>query len=165
MSHRDVLLSWLNDAYAMENALVPILQNHAKDAKDYPTVQMRMQEHVQETLRHADLVKGCIERLGESPSTTKSLLGSLLGMGQAPVTGVFGDELVKNVIIDFATEHFEIACYEALIAAAQECGEPECLRVCQQILKEERDMAEWLHQQLPTAAQNYCRQAAASHAT
>lgn len=35
MSHKELLVAWLNDAYAMEKGLVPILENHAKDAENH----------------------------------------------------------------------------------------------------------------------------------
>ena len=38
MAHKEQLIAWLNDAYAMENSMIPVLKNHAKDAKDYPDV-------------------------------------------------------------------------------------------------------------------------------
>lgn len=162
MSNRDVLVSWLNDAYAMESALVPILENHARDAKEHPALQARIEEHVGETRRQAEMVKGCIERLGSSPSTAKKALGSLFGMVQAPATGMAADELVKNAIMDFASENFEIASYEALLTAARQCDEPEVAAVCEQILVEERQMAQWLQENLPGLVQGYCRQAAGS---
>lgn len=161
MSDRDVLVSWLNNAYAMENALIPILENHAKDAKDYPAMQAAIEEHVRETRRQAERVKGCIERLGSSASTIKKTLGSLFGMAQAPATGMADDELVKNVIMDIATENFEIASYQALVAAAQHCGEAEIAATCEEILGEERRMAERLHENLGTIVQGYCRRAGA----
>ena len=43
MAHKELLINWLNDAYSMETALIPILENHAKDAKNYPDIQARDQ--------------------------------------------------------------------------------------------------------------------------
>ena len=146
---KDLLLAWLNDAYSMENGLVPILQNHANDAKDYPQVQGRIQQHVEETRRHAELVKGCIERRGGSVSTLKTGIGSLMGSVQSISTGAAQDQLVKNGLSDFAAEHLEIASYQALIAGAEEFGDRETVSVCQQILRDEEDMARWLAQNLP----------------
>ena len=90
MADRQLLVTWLNDAYAMEKALVPVLENHAKDASAYPEVEARDREHAEQTRRHAELIKGCLEQLGESPSTVKTTLGSLFGFLQAPATGIFG---------------------------------------------------------------------------
>lgn len=135
--HKKVLIAWLNDAYSMEKGLVPVLENHAKDAKNHPQVQSRIQQHIEATKRHADLVKGRIEALGGDVSNVKAGVGSLMGSLQSVTTGAFKDELVKNALSDFASENFEIASYKALITAAQEVGDQETVRVCQEILHDE----------------------------
>jgi len=61
------------------------------------------------------------------------------------------DKLVKNAFADFAAEHFEIACYNALITAAEELDDMETLQVCQAILGDEENMAYWLEENLPMA--------------
>ncbi len=159
----DLYVSWLKDAHAMEEALIPNLENHAKDAAEYPQIQRRIQQHLEETQQHARLVRSCIERLGESPSTVKSGLGSIMGTMQSVATGLFRDEVVKNFLSDYAAEHFEIASYKALIAAAQEFGDLETVRVCQEILREDEDMAHWLDQHLPMVVQQTFRQHAQEH--
>ncbi len=146
---RDILISWLNDAYAMENALLPILDNHAADAKDHPEIQARITTHRDQTKRHADLVRQCVEQLGSTTSATKTGLGTLFGYFQSVSTGMFSDEPVKNVLTDYATEHFEIACYRAIAAAAQELGEQRVAMICEEILRDEEAMADWLGTQLP----------------
>jgi ferritin-like metal-binding protein YciE len=145
------LLAWLNDAYAMELAQIPILKNHAKDAADYPRIRDKDLEHLEQTRRHAELVRGCIERLGARPSGTKSAVGRMSGAMNSIVTEPFEDELVKNFLADYAAEHLEIASYQALIAAAQEAGDHETVRVCKAILGEEEEMARWLEKNLPMA--------------
>lgn len=150
---KDLLIAWLNDAYAMENALVPILQNHADDARHDPDTRFRIQEHVDATKRQAERVRECVERLGSTTSTTKSALAQILGSAQSVSTGPFSDELVKNALMDYATEHFEIACYEALGAAASRLGETDVARVCKEIAAEERQMADWLREKLPGVVQ------------
>jgi ferritin-like metal-binding protein YciE len=158
MAHKELLINWLNDAYSMETALIPILENHAKDAKNYPDIQARDQQHIEETRRHAERVRSCIERLGESPSTLKTGMGSLIGNMQSVMTGAFQDELVKNCLSDFAAENFEIASYKALIAAAQEIGDQETVLACQENLREDEAMAQWLDQHLPIVVQETVRQ-------
>jgi ferritin-like metal-binding protein YciE len=66
------------------------------------------------------------------------------------ITGrVFTDPLVKNVIAELAAEHFEVAAYTALIAAAEHAGEAEVARLCRLNRGEDEDMAEWLDAQIP----------------
>lgn len=161
MDRRKCLIAWLNDAYAMEQGLIPILKNHAKDADEHPDVRARIEMHIEETRSQAERLKSCLELLGEKPSAMKSGMASFFGALQAPMTGMSSDELVKNCLTDYATENFEIACYRALILAAQELGEPAIAETCTAILAEEQQMADWLAQQLPTAVGEHLAKAAA----
>lgn len=146
---RKRFIAWLNDAYSMERSLAKVLENHAKDAKDHPEIRQRDEQHLAETRHHAELVERCLEILGEKPSAIKGAMGSAMGTVQGAATGMFGDEIMKNFISDYAAENMEIACYLSLIAAAEELGEPEIASICGQILKQEEAMAEWLAQRIP----------------
>jgi ferritin-like metal-binding protein YciE len=147
------LLVWLNDAYAMERAQVPILENHAKDAKRLPDVRKMDVEHLEETKQHARDIERCIRYLGEKPSASKKLIGRVTGAMSSIATEPFDDEVVKNFLMDYATEHFEIACYRSLVVAANEAGHPKIAKVCREILREEEKMAAWLEKKLPMAVQ------------
>lgn len=163
MAHEDFVTKWLNDAYAMENALIQVLENHAKDAQDHPQVQNGIQEHIETTRRHAHRVEECIQRLGGDTSTLKTGMANISGTLQGMSTGVAEDELVKNAIADYAGEQFEIASYRALIAAAEELGDQETVRACQENLREDEAMAQWLEQQLPTITQGFLQSKAGEH--
>ena len=153
MTAKDLLISWLNDAYGMENALIEILEHHIKDAQDYPHVQAKLEQHLEQTRRHAQMVKGCIQTLGGQPSAIKTGMAKLFGQMQALSTGPAQDEMLKNALADYAAENFEVASYTALIRAAQELGDQQTAKVCQQILQEDEEMARWLQQNLPTLVQ------------
>lgn len=163
MAHEELLNAWLKDAYSMEMGLVPVLENHAKDAKNFPEVRARNEQHIQETKRHAQLVKSCIERRGESVSSLKTAVGGIVGTMQSVMTSPFKDEVVKNCLSDYAAESFEVACYRALIAAAEAVGDRQTAQVCQQILQEDEAMARWIEQNLPTVVEMQMRQKAAEH--
>jgi ferritin-like metal-binding protein YciE len=163
MAHEEIYMAWLNDAYGMETALVQVLQNHVKDAQDHPQMHAKIQEHLDKTRQHAELVKGCIERRGGSTSALKTGMSNLMGIMQGMSTGAAEDELVKNGIADYAAENFEIASYQALITAAHDLGDEQTGRVCQQILADEQDMATWLAQHLPEAVEEIISKKAAAH--
>lgn len=146
---RDLVIAWLNDAHAMEQGLMKVLDNHIKDAKGHPQMQAKLQEHHDLAQSQAERVKSCIERLGGSTSTLKSGMANVMGMMQGISTGAAKDELVKNSLMDYAAEHFEIACYRALVVAAQQVGDMETARVCEEIMREEVQMAQWLEEHLP----------------
>ena len=148
-SSLDQLISWLNNAYSMEESLAKVLESHAHDAKDLPEIRDRLEEHLRQTRRHAERMRRCLERLGEQPSSVKSMIGALTGMVQGASTGLFHDELLKNFLSDFAAENFEIACYRSLIAAADDLDQPEIAAICLETLSEEEMMAEWLEERIP----------------
>lgn len=147
------LLAWLNDAYAMEKAQVPILENHAEDARRHPQVRRRDLEHLKQTKQHARDLDRCIAHLGRRPSVTKKVIGRITGGIESMATEPFHDEIMKNFLMDYATENFEIASYRALIVAANEAGHPSIATVCQQILEEEEAMADWIEENLPRAVE------------
>jgi ferritin-like metal-binding protein YciE len=158
----DQLTTWLNSAFSMEQSLAQVLENHAKDAADFPEIRSRIEQHIEETRRHADRVAECIQLLGEKPSATKSLVGNVMGMVQGASTGVFKDELVKNALADFASEHFEIASYRSLIAAAEELGKTEIAQICRENLRDEEAMAQWLGENIPVITRTFLQQHAVS---
>jgi ferritin-like metal-binding protein YciE len=160
MSHhfKDTLISWLNDAHSMEDGLTRILENHANDAKDFPQIQTKLQQHLEVTKRHADMVKQEIKRLGGGTSpvdTVKNTFGNMFGTMQGVVTGGAEDQMIKNALSDYAAEHFEIACYKALIAGAQAYGDTQLVRTCETILRDEEEMAHFLEQHLPMLVNDY----------
>jgi ferritin-like metal-binding protein YciE len=161
---RETLIGWLNDAYAMEKGLVQVLENHANDVKDRPEMYRRIAQHLEETKMHAERVRDCVQRLGGDVSTMKTAMGSISGFFQGRSTGASPDELVKNALSDYAAEHFEIASYRALIAAARALGEQQVVQVCEGILRDEEEMARWLEHNLPTVVQEYLGQGATAGA-
>ena len=163
MAHEEFVIKWLNDAYSMEKALIQVLENHAKDAERHPQVQSRIQEHIETTRRHTDRVQECIQRLGGDTSTLKAGMANISGTLQGMSTGTAEDELVKNAISDYAVEQFEVASYRALIAAAEELGDEETVRACQENLREDEEMAQWLEGQLPTVARGFMQSKAEEH--
>jgi len=153
MNRKELLISWLNDAHGMENSLIKILEHQVKDARDHPPVQARLEQHLEQTKRHAQMTKECVEALGGHTSALKTGLATLFGQIQAPSTGAAKDEMVKNALTDYAAENFEIASYTALIRAAQDLNETHIATVCQQILQDEQAMADWIKQNLPSLVQ------------
>lgn len=163
MAHNEMVIAWLNDAYGMEQSITHVLENHAKDAKDHPQLQSGIQQHLEATKRHADLVKQQIERLGGSTSTVKTAMSHVMGMGQSVSTGMAKDELVKNALADYSTEHMEIASYRALQAAATEIGDQELARTCETIIADEMAMAQFLEQNLPLVVSMTIQQQMGAH--
>lgn len=163
MNNRRQLIAWLNDAYSMERSLSQVLDNHVSDAKDHPELQSKLGAHLAETKEHIRQVERCLELLGEKPSVVKDVFGRVMGTVEGAATGMFRDELVKNLLADYSAEHFEIAAYQSLVAAAEQLGLPEIRTICAGILEQEGAMAAWLATQIPSETRRYLLAQAATN--
>ena len=155
MTEQQAVLSWLKDAHAMEVGALPTLQHHADAAQNYPEVREKLLQHHEQTRRHAELIGGCLERLGTNPSALKETVGTAFGKVTGLVNLPTKDPVVKNALGDYAAEHFEIASYKSLIAGAEKAGDLSTADVCRQILQEEEEMAGWLGGHIPTMTQKF----------
>jgi ferritin-like metal-binding protein YciE len=154
-SAEERLMEWLRDAHAAEQQAETMLTGVASRLENYPDLKARIEQHIRETQRQADLVRGCIERRGGSTSMIKDAGGKMMAFGQA-MSGMFvGDEVMKGSIASYAFEAMEIASYRILITTAEQVGDQETARICEQILQEEKAMADWLEQNLPNLTKNY----------
>ncbi len=147
--HREFLVKWLKDAYAMEKAAIELLEKQAGRLEHYPQLQSKVQDHLRQTEWQAEQVQGCLERLGERPSTIKNVMGKFMTNMAAMTNATANDEVIKDAIAGASFEHLEIASYRSLIGAAEECNEPEIRGACEQILQQEIDMARRLEDHLP----------------
>jgi ferritin-like metal-binding protein YciE len=149
---KDILVAWLNNAHAMEDAQIKMLEQFIKDFKDQASIKEKLEAHLQETRQQREDVAQCIEGLGGKVSVTKSALGNVVGLLQGVSSGPFKDELVRNMIMIHAGEHFEHATYLAIVAAAEECGCDEVAQICARIATEEKAVADWSENILPSIA-------------
>jgi len=128
----------------MEVGIVSTLEKRIADAKGQPKVRAALAKHLAETKRHATAMKQALASLGGSHPYLKEGVSKMGNLVAGLVTTVARDTLVKNAIADFATEHFEIACYQFLICTATALGEKKIAATCKGILKEEQAMAKTL---------------------
>ncbi|PSJ57539.1 ferritin-like domain-containing protein [Kumtagia ephedrae] len=152
---REWLIQWLRDAHAMEEQAETMLNGELSRLENYPELSERIRLHVEETKQQASRLRRCLDALGEGTSTMKDAGGKLMAMGQS-LSGVFaGDEVMKGSLAGYTFEHMEIASYTILVSAANALGEAEIARVCEQNLREEEAMAEWLKNNLPKTAEQF----------
>ena len=148
-------LQWLRDAHAMEVQAEQMLRGTATRIKNYPELKAQLERHLEETRRHANMVRRCIERRGSNTSTLKDTTAKLVAVGQV-LSGLFvGDEIVKAALGTYTFEHMEIGSYRILIATAEALPDTETKLVCEQILREEENMARWLEENLPSVTRQY----------
>ncbi|UPG87648.1 DUF892 family protein [Luteibacter aegosomatis] len=149
------LIDWLRDAHAMEQQAEQMLKAQASRIEHYPKLKARIEQHLQETLGQQRLLEGCLARHDTKGSVAKDLMGKVMAFGQAAGGAVNSDEIVKGAIAGYVFENLEIATYTTLRAAALAVGDTETVRVCDEILPQERAMAEWLLDHLPELTDDF----------
>lgn len=157
MTKREQFIAWLGDAHAMEVGIVTTLEKHIADAEGQPKVRAALRKHLAETKRHATAMKQALKEMGAGHPVIREglskVVNAVAGLGTTFVT----DTPVKNAIADFATEHFEIACYTSLALTADALGEKKIAATCRGILKEEQAMAKTLTALFPAVNSDYLR--------
>src|SRR5690554_763077 len=149
------LLDWLRDAHAMEKQAETMLTATAERLENYPELRAKLQAHCEETRQQANLLRQCLERMGEDTSTMKDIMGKTMATAQGFSSVFAPDEVVKAAMASYTFEHMEIASYRCLIAAAELAGDMETKRVCEQILPQEEAMAKWLLEHLAPVTQQF----------
>ena len=161
MNSKDTLIAWLRDAYAMEQNAAQMLDQAGKTEGMPPGMEARVRQHIDQTHRHAQLVEECLHRLDSDTSGAKTAVGKVSGFMSGFTAGMHSDAIVKQCLAGYAMEHFEIACYRSLVAAAEALGEEQVAQTCRRILAGEQEFASWVESQIPEVTQQYL----AEHAT
>jgi ferritin-like metal-binding protein YciE len=152
---RDEIIDWLKDAYAMERGMEGSLEKHSRNDELSPEVRERAATHLEETRRHAEQVRSALQALGTDTSTLKTSLG-VMAQGAKGLSSVLArDEAIKDLLDAYSMEHFEIACYTSLAAAAESAGLTEISALCLTILSDEQRMAQALIQAIPAETTAY----------
>ena len=126
------LVQWLRDAHAMEEQAETRLSGQLSRLENYPELSDRLRIHLEETKSQAARLRKCLDLINESTSAMKDAGGKLTAMAQS-ISGVFaGDEVMKGSLAGYTFEHMEIASYTILIAAAEDAGEAEVARICEE---------------------------------
>ncbi len=137
------LHSYIRDARAMEANSLQMMQSMLLHTKDK---EMRgiLENHIEETKRHEQIWVDRLQGVGETSGGAKKV-GALLSAGMKGIVDQLrSDKPGKDARDSYVTEAIEIAAYEMLSRLADRAGDSETSQLAQQILKEERAMAERL---------------------
>ena len=156
MTHmQDHFLIWLRDAHAMENQAIAMIRAQIKRIENYPDFRARLERHLAETEDQAARLKALLDRYPGGASTVKDLAARIAATTQGVGGLLAGDEIIKAAKATYAFEHAEIAHYRVLAAAADELGDTEAKTVFEEIMEQERAMAEWLDHHLDVVTRIY----------
>jgi ferritin-like metal-binding protein YciE len=137
----DQLTKHLDEAHAMEQNVLRMLDGMISTTDD-PAILQELEHHKIETEGHALKMRQRLEAHGGTPSTVRQMTGILGALAKMPLDLVRQEKAGRNARDGYATEHMEIAAYELLKRLAQKAGDTETVSACDEILAQERAMAE-----------------------
>ena len=140
---REQLAGYLQDAHAMEQQSLQMLQAAVKVAGD-PQLEALYKGHVAETQEHLRLLEERLEANGGSRSVTKDLGARLAALGLGAGAVAQPDTPAKLIPVAYAFESFEIASYELLKRVAEQAGDRDTVGAAERILVNERQAADKL---------------------
>lgn len=155
---REVFVTGLRNAHALENQAHEMLERQVERMGDYPELQSRLRDHLRETKTQLSRLEQCLSNLGESTSSMKDTAlafgANIAAMGHA----MAGDEVLKNVFANSGLEAYEIATYKSLLRMA-DIADPKAAETLRQSLREEEDMAAWVADNVDRITLEYLRKA------
>ncbi len=152
---RDIFLTGLRNAHAMENQALAIMKPQVSRIENYPEVARKLEQHIAETEGQIERLERVLDAHGENKSALKDMALSVGGTMAAMGHTVAPDEIVKNSFANFAFENYEIAAYKSLLALAEAAGDTEAVGLLQSNLEEEEEMARWLDQNIEAVTLQY----------
>jgi ferritin-like metal-binding protein YciE len=153
------VVQYLNEAEASERALVRVLQSQIA-MTPRGSYRSALENHLDETRRHADRVATRLQALDKSGDPVGALVGVVdttfgqaLALTKLPfdlLRGSGGEEKVlKNAKDAYASEALEIATYTAIECLAQRVGDEETARLAASIRLDEERMLKRILSEIP----------------
>lgn len=163
MNVRDEIIGWLRDAYAMERGAEFALEKMSVNGESIGC-RTAAALHLTETRQHSRDVESMLRSLGADISSFEAGFGMMADRMKGLGTALSHDESIKDLLDGYEMEHFEIACYSALAAAADFAGLSHIADTCRQIILDEERMAEVIRKELPRAVHEHLAAAALAKA-
>ena len=136
----DLFVHTLQDIYYAENQITKALPTMISKATDRQLKQ-GFETHLTETKGHVKRLEQVFQMHGKSPKAVDCPAIDGIIKEANEVAGDIGDKEVLDAALlasAQAVEHYEITRYGTLIAWAKQLGRPDCARVLQQNLEEEK---------------------------
>lgn len=152
---RERVIEWLRDAHAAEEQAHTVLRKTARQIEGHAEFRAGLERHGQLSEDQASRLKTCLDSLGESPSTIKTVTGQITAFAQTMSGYVVGDEPVKAMLAVSSFAQMEVTSYRILTTAAAVAGMEDVASVCRTLLNEELQFAEWAANQAEPVTRQY----------
>ena len=144
---RDLLENRLSVLLATEKAVAKTLPRMKREAND-PELARGFERHLEETKKHVANLEEAFARLGKRPRRAKAQAMEGLELQHKAFAGEAADDVLPDVLdleslgAAAATEHHEIAAYEATIVVAEAAGAHDVIELLERNAEQERAMLE-----------------------
>lgn len=151
---KELLMHELGDLLYAERRFLTATKRMARETTD-PEVRQRIEQHVGETEKQIERLQEAFGAIGEKAKAQKC--EAAIGLREEHDSFKSEEKPSKEILQAFdlgsglRVEHYEIAGYRSAIALAKALGHPECVRLLQESLAEEEDMAAFLEKSAPKA--------------
>jgi ferritin-like metal-binding protein YciE len=139
-SLEEKLVEYIDDAYAMEQNVLRMLDSMIGTTKD-PQMKRSLERHKKQTEEQAARLEERLQEHDASPSKAKEAGGVMAALMKSVLDVARSDSPGRNARDGFATEHMEIASYQMLERVARKAGDTKTAAVARQNREEEEAMA------------------------
>ncbi len=137
----DLFLHTLKDIYYAENQILKSLPKMIEKAKD-PALRGAFESHLGETKNQVARLERIFQMMGEeAKGVTCPAIDGILDEGKEIMSDVADPMVLDAGMLSAAqaVEHYEITRYGTLIAFARRLGRPECAKILEETLAEEKE--------------------------
>lgn len=149
MTARTVFVTGLQNAHAVENQGLAMIDRQLDRLTRYPEICERLRAHRRETEAQIRRLDEILSSLGERSSGWKDMALNFMGNFAALGNAMARDEVLKDQMVNYAFENFEVASYRSLIALSEAAGFAEATPLLRESLREEEAMAAWVPRHAP----------------
>lgn len=143
---KQLLKHELGDLLYAERQFLKGLKKMSKEISD-TEVKARMEQHIDETDGQIETLNRAFEAIGEKPKAERC--DAAIGLMEEHAS--FKEDKPSKPMLEafdlgsgLRVEHYEIAGYRSAIAIAKVLGEDQCVKLLQENLDQEEDMAKFL---------------------
>jgi ferritin-like metal-binding protein YciE len=152
---RSVFVTGLQNAHAVENQALALIDRQLDRLVRYPEISERLRAHRVETEVQIRRLDEILATLNARNSSIKDFALNFMGNMAALGTVMAADEVLKDQMINYAFENFEVASYRSLIALAEAGDFAAATGLLRETLREEEAMAAWVLDSLPSLTLKY----------
>lgn len=152
---RTVFVTGLQNAHALENQALALMDRQLDRLRNYPEIAERLRTHRGETEVQIRRLDEILSGLNSSGSGWKDMAMNFMGNMAALGNVMAADEVLRDQLVNYAFENFEVASYRSLIALAEAGDFASATPLLRETLREEEAMAAWVLETLPDITLKY----------